>query len=91
MIEFEVPAAPILSHQEVLVDPQIKHNGCVIEAEHPVYGRYRRVRQAARFSETIPEITPPAALYAEHSDEILDELGCDAAARARLRELGAIT
>jgi len=91
MVEFEVPAAPILSHREVLVDPQITHNDCVIEAEHPVYGRYRRVRQAARFSETVHEITPPAALYAEHSDEILDELGCSAETRARLRELGAIT
>lgn len=91
MVEFEVPAAPILSHHEVLVDPQIKHNGCVIEAEHPVYGRYRRVRQAARFSETVNETIAPAALYAEHSDEILDELGCDTDMRLRLRELGAIT
>jgi crotonobetainyl-CoA:carnitine CoA-transferase CaiB-like acyl-CoA transferase len=73
------------------VDPQIKHNGSIIEAEHPVYGRYRRVRQAARFSETVQETTPPAALYAENSDEILDELGCDAEVRARLRESGAVT
>ncbi len=91
MVEFEVPAAPILSHQEVLVDPQIVHNGCIVEAEHPVYGRYRRVRQAAHFSETVHELTPPAAIYAEHSDEILDELGCTAEERKRLRELGAIT
>ena len=91
LVEFEVPAAPILSHKEVLIDPQIQHNGTVIEAEHPVYGRYRRVRQAARFSETIPPTTPPAALYAEHSDEILDELGIDTEERRRLREIGALT
>ncbi len=91
MVEFEVPAAPILTHAEVLVDPQIKHNGLVVEAEHPVYGRYRRVRQAARFSETVPEPTPPAALYAQHTDEILDEMGCDEERRKRLRALGALT
>jgi len=91
MVEFEVPAAPILSHSEVLVDPQIVHNGTVVEAEHPIYGRYRRVRQAAQFSQTVPELTPPAALYAEHSDEILDELGCDAERRERLRAVGALT
>jgi crotonobetainyl-CoA:carnitine CoA-transferase CaiB-like acyl-CoA transferase len=91
MLEYEVPAAPVLSHRDVLVDPQITHNGCVLEAVHPVYGRYRRVRQAARFSETATEITPPAALYAEHSDEIMEELGHDAERRARLRELGALT
>jgi crotonobetainyl-CoA:carnitine CoA-transferase CaiB-like acyl-CoA transferase len=91
MVECEVPAAPILTQQEVLVDPQITHNGCVLEAEHPVYGRYRRVRQAARFSKTQQETTPAAALYAEHSDEILDEIGCSDEKRKRLRELGALT
>jgi len=85
MLEFEVPAAPILSHPEVLTDPQIVHNETVVEAVHPIYGRYRRVRPAARFSRTIPELTPPAALYAEHGDEVLQELGYDATARARLR------
>ena len=91
LVEFEVPAAPILSHREVLVDPQIRHNGTVIEARHPVYGPYRRVRQAARFSRTVAPTTPPAALYAEHSDEILDELGFPAEARVRLRKTGALT
>jgi crotonobetainyl-CoA:carnitine CoA-transferase CaiB-like acyl-CoA transferase len=80
----------VLSHTEVLEDPQIRHNGTVIEAEHPIYGRYRRVRQSARFSRTIPEITPPAALYGEHSDEILDELEIPEEARTRLREAGVI-
>jgi crotonobetainyl-CoA:carnitine CoA-transferase CaiB-like acyl-CoA transferase len=90
MVEAEVPAAPILTHQEVLVDPQITHNGSILEAVHPVYGRYRRVRQAARFSETQEETTAPAALYGEHSDEILDEIGCSQEERERLRELGAL-
>jgi crotonobetainyl-CoA:carnitine CoA-transferase CaiB-like acyl-CoA transferase len=90
MLEFEVPAAPILDHAQVLVDPQIAHNGTVVEAVHPVYGRYRRTRAAARFSRTIPDPTPPAALYAEHGDAILAELGHDEAARARLRAEGAV-
>ncbi len=91
MLAQEVPAAPVLQHKDVLVDPQIVHNQSIIEAEHPIYGRYRRVRPAARFSETQAELTPPSALYAEHSDEILDELGKSAADRARLRENGALT
>jgi crotonobetainyl-CoA:carnitine CoA-transferase CaiB-like acyl-CoA transferase len=90
MVECEVPAAPILTHEQVLIDPQITHNGSVIEAIHPVYGRYRRVRQAARFSRTVADLTAPAALYAEHADEILGELGRDADARARLRAKGVI-
>jgi crotonobetainyl-CoA:carnitine CoA-transferase CaiB-like acyl-CoA transferase len=90
MVECEVPAAPILTHEQVLVDPQIVHNGSVIEAVHPIYGRYRRVRPAARFSRTIAETTAPAVLYAENADEILDELGCDETRRAQLRERGVI-
>ncbi len=57
MLEFEVPAAPILDHAAVLVDPQIAHNGTVVEAMHPIYGRYRRTRPAARFSRTAPDPT----------------------------------
>lgn len=90
MLELEVPAAPILDHAQVLIDPQLTHNGTIVEAVHPIYGRYRRTRPAARFSRTIPDPTPPAALYAEHSDEILAELGRDAGARERLRSEGVI-
>lgn len=91
MVTAEVPAAPVLSLADVLVDPQIVHNGAIVEAEHPVYGRYRRVRPSARFSETKEPTTRASALYAEHSDEILDELGMSADERARLREAGALT
>ena len=91
MVAAEVPAAPVLSHQDVLVDPQIQHNGCILEAEHHTYGRYRRIRPSARFSETVEPSTRGAALYAEHSDEILDELGTPRKERERLRALGALT
>ena len=90
MIAVEVPAAPVLGHADVLVDPQITHNGTVLEAEHPVYGRYRRVRPAARFSRTPAETPRPAPLYAADGDEVLDELGVPAARRAALRARGAL-
>ncbi len=90
LLECEVPAAPILDHPQVLVDPQIAHNGTVVEAIHPVYGRYRRTRAAARFSQTIPAPTPPAALYGEHGDAILAELGLAADGIAGLRARGVV-
>jgi len=90
LVEHEVPTAPVLSHTEVLEDPQIVHNGGLIEAQHPVYGRYRRARHAVQFSVTRPEPTGAPALYGEHTDSILDEMGCGEDQRQRLREKGAI-
>lgn len=91
LIEHEVPAAPVLTHEEVMLDPQIVHNGCIVEASHPVYGRYRRARPAVRFSETPTEQTSAPALYGENSKEILDELGLSTEAQTALRESGAVT
>jgi crotonobetainyl-CoA:carnitine CoA-transferase CaiB-like acyl-CoA transferase len=89
-IESELPAAPVLSHTEVLTDPQISHNGNVIEAEHPVYGRYRRIRPAARFSKTLPETPSAPALYGEHTEAILQELGYSPESREKLKGDGII-
>jgi len=90
LVDRQVPVAPILTQAEVLEDPQILHNGTVVEATHATYGRYRRVRPAARFSETRFEMTKPAPMYSEDADEILEELGLDAEARRGLRERGVI-
>jgi len=66
------------------------HNGAVIEAVHPVYGRYRRVRSPARFSASVADPIRPAPLYGEDTDAILEDLGHDAAERERLRALGVV-
>jgi len=50
-------------------------------------GRVREVRPAARFSDTKLRVSRPAPTRGEHSDEIVTELGLDA---AHLREIGAI-
>ena len=89
-IEHELPAAPVLSREEVLVDPQVIHNGSVIEAEHPVYGRYRRAAPSAKFSRTVPAETSAPSLYGEQSDEILEEMGYDEEARQQLRQAGVV-
>jgi len=85
LIDHEVAAAPVLTHPQVLEDAQLTHNGSILEATHPVYGRYRRARPAVRFSVTTTGDTAPAALYGDHTEEILDELGCTAERKAELR------
>jgi len=90
-IEHELPAAPVLSHEDVLLDPQVIHNGCVIEAEHPVYGRYRRAAPSAKFSGTVLEPTSPPSLYGEQSEEILEEMGYSRDERKTLREADVVS
>ena len=91
MVEVEVPAAPVLDHEQVFEDPQIVHNGSVVEGEHPVYGRWRRARPSARFSGTPNEQTPGPPLYGEQSEAILDELGLSKDEQQGLRDSGAVT
>ena len=86
----EVPVAPVLQLDEVFEHEQIKHNGTVVEEDHPAYGRYRYIRPPARFSGTPQTEGSAPALLGEHSDDVLADLGYDAAQIAQLHELGIV-
>ncbi len=90
LVAEHVPVAPMHELEDVLSDPQVVHNETLMECEHPTAGVIRQTRPAARFDRTpaTPGRLPP--LYGEHGDEILTELGLDAAARERLRSEGVI-
>jgi len=85
-----LPAAPVLSLEEVLDDPQVRHNGILVERDHPTAGRIRQPRPAARFDRTPAEPGRLAPLPGEHTDEILAELGIEPEERRRLREAGVV-
>jgi crotonobetainyl-CoA:carnitine CoA-transferase CaiB-like acyl-CoA transferase len=81
-----LPAAPALSLEEVIADPQVRHNELLLEREHPTAGWIRQPRPPARFDKTPAEAGRLAPLPGEHTDEILAELGVGADERRRLRE-----
>jgi len=83
-----VPCAPVLERHEVFEHEQIKVNETVAEYDHPVAGRIRQPRPAARFDRTPAEMTRHAPVLGEHSREILTELGLDAAALAGTGAVG---
>jgi crotonobetainyl-CoA:carnitine CoA-transferase CaiB-like acyl-CoA transferase len=83
----DVPAAAINSLASLVDDPQIRHNGTLVERTHPVAGRMREPRPAPQFSATPARLGSPAPTYGQHSDEIATQLGLDAAA---LRAAGVI-
>jgi crotonobetainyl-CoA:carnitine CoA-transferase CaiB-like acyl-CoA transferase len=85
--EHDVPASKITTLAELPSDPQIVHNATLVEREHPSAGMMREPRPAPRFSATPATVSAPAPLAGQHSDEIVTELGFDA---AELRAAGSI-
>jgi crotonobetainyl-CoA:carnitine CoA-transferase CaiB-like acyl-CoA transferase len=85
-----VPSAPALTRQQVIEHPQIIDNQILFEHEHPVAGRLRQTRTAARFEGTPPHIHRGAPRLGEHNAEILAELGCGDEEIVELRDCGAI-
>jgi hypothetical protein len=84
----DIPSAAVVELANVHLDPQIQHNGTIIEHERPHLGRVREPRAAARFERTPTTLSRHAPALDEHTDEILQELGFDVAAVADLRARG---
>ena len=70
-----------------LDDPHMHENGFTATADHAVWGEHQRWGPMVTFTET-PGRYGPGVLAGQHTDAILDELGYDAEAIARLREDG---
>ena len=70
-----VPCAPVLTRDQVIAHPQVLASGILMESEHPVAGRLRQTRAAARFSQTPTMLRRGAPRLGEHTGEILRELG----------------
>jgi len=86
----DVPVGPVNSLEDVFNDPQVKHNGSIIELEHPKAGKLRQAGPAAHFDKTIATPGRVAPLLGEHTEEVLAEFGYGAQARALLRGEGVI-
>jgi crotonobetainyl-CoA:carnitine CoA-transferase CaiB-like acyl-CoA transferase len=78
----------VASPVEVLADPQVVANGYL--AAHPEHARARLPGSPAQFDDVPHEVRRRAPATGEHTDEILAELGVDAAEIARLHEIGAV-
>jgi crotonobetainyl-CoA:carnitine CoA-transferase CaiB-like acyl-CoA transferase len=87
----DVPCGPILDADQVIVDAQVVHNGALVEWEHPIAGKVRQPKPAARFSETPAELNTSGSLKGADNDEILAGLGRTPEQIATLRESGVIT
>ena len=85
-----VPSGPIYAINEVFDDPQVKALQMVERLETHLRGPIHLTGQPVKLSRTPSHLVvePPAA--GQHTDEILGDLGYDAAAIKALRERGAV-
>jgi crotonobetainyl-CoA:carnitine CoA-transferase CaiB-like acyl-CoA transferase len=85
-----IPCGPIYTMAQSLEHPQITHREMVVEMPHPTMGSVRLLGLPVKLSETPISIRRHPPLFAEHTDEVLREIGLADAELARLRESGVI-
>jgi crotonobetainyl-CoA:carnitine CoA-transferase CaiB-like acyl-CoA transferase len=66
---------PVNSYEELLDDPQVRHNGSFVTYEHPTEGTVTTPGHAFSMSLTPPTVTRPAPLAGQHTREVLRDLG----------------
>ena len=85
-----VPCGPINGLAEVFADPQVQARGLAVTMPHPEAGEVPLVASPIRLSKTPVEYRRAPPLVGEHTDEILADLGVDAAGIAGLRGRGVV-
>ena len=69
-----VPAAPILSVDRVLADPQVRHRHMVVELEHPRHGVLPTLGTPIKVDGALEAPLAPPARLGEHTDAVLRDL-----------------
>ncbi|HZS32893.1 MAG TPA: CoA transferase [Methylomirabilota bacterium] len=85
-----VPCGPVNDYAHLFADPQVRHLGMVVHAADPELGEVPHVRTPVRLSEGRIAVRTAAPRLGQHTEQILDALGYDAAAIAALRQAGAV-
>ncbi|MBN9065427.1 MAG: CoA transferase [Rhizobiales bacterium] len=83
-------AGPVYGYADLVSDPQIAHNGTFVEYEHPTEGRVKTPGFPIKFSKTPSKVERGAPLAGQHTREVLQEAGYDAATIDRLEKAGVI-
>ena len=78
-----IPAAPVLSHDQVFTHPQTIARDMVVEVDHAKAGRSRTLGVAVKLSDTPGAVRRAAPTLGQHTEEIAAEL-----ARPRLAAAG---
>lgn len=73
LLAHDIWCSQVNSFDEMVEDPQIKHNEMLIDYDHPTVGNVKTTGFPVKFSETKQHVYKPAPLLNEHAGEILQE------------------
>ncbi len=85
-----VPAGPLKFTEELLDDPQVLENHFITEVDHPLLGPVRMAGPILQMTDTPLAAQGPSPTLGQHTDDVLAELGYDAARIAELRASGVL-
>jgi CoA:oxalate CoA-transferase len=88
--QHHIPCGPILNLQQVFDDPQVRHNGMIIEHEHRIGGRRRLLGSPLKLSEAPITIRLAAPALGEHTEDVLADLGYSAEQIQQFRHDGVL-
>jgi len=86
----DIWCGPVYGYEEVVNDPQIRHNGTFVEYDHPTEGRVKTPGFPIRFSKTPSTVDRGAPRVGEHTREILADAGKSEAEINALLKSGAV-
>jgi crotonobetainyl-CoA:carnitine CoA-transferase CaiB-like acyl-CoA transferase len=84
--QHDAPFAPVNSIEDFVQDPQVAHNGTILETEDPQGGTARYISHPSSYSATPATLRLHPPRLGEHTHEILLAAGYDEAEIARLRD-----
>lgn len=75
----DVPCAQVQDYHTALTeDPQVRHNGAVLQFEHPVAGPMTNIANPVSFHGTPAQVRRPPPVLGQHTREVLLENGFSA-------------
>ncbi|MBM4243252.1 MAG: CoA transferase [Deltaproteobacteria bacterium] len=86
----DIPTCKVNTVKEVFAMPQAAVNEILVRVKHPTRGEIEILNTPVRLQGSPGAVTRGAPTLGQHTDEVLEEMGVNAATRQRLRDLKVI-
>jgi len=88
--DLDVCIGKVLHLDEAFRDPQVIHRKMITDFDDPKKGKMKLLSSPIKMSETPPDIQRAPAVFGEHSEEVLQELGFKAEEVRQMKKEGVV-